>query len=117
MLHLSKYPSAIASVQSRIHELDVQIERLYQVIKQIECRVDSLIAFDESFRNDAQRKAKRQILLEAHQSYWELQEDISDARASREINHIELCRLRDEFSVLKLEKQENIARMGGLLIS
>ncbi|PHJ69200.1 hypothetical protein VF14_03445 [Nostoc linckia z18] len=114
---LNEYPSAIASVQSRIHELDVQIERLHQVIKQIESQVDSAIAFDESLRNDAQRKAKRQQFLEAHQSYWELQEDISDARAGREINHIELCRLRDEFSVLKLEKQENIARLGGLLIS
>ncbi|MEH2067884.1 MAG: hypothetical protein V7K47_06910 [Nostoc sp.] len=109
---LNKYPSAIATVQSQIHELDVKIERLHQVIKQIECQIDSAIAFDESLRNDAQRKAKRQQFLEKHQSYWELLEDISDAKACREIKFIELGKLRDEFSVLKLEKQESIARMG-----
>lgn len=111
MLQFSEYPKAIATAQSQIHELDIQIERLYQVIKQIEYQVDSIIAFDELLRNDAQRKAKRQKLLDEHISLWEFQENISDTKAIREIKLIDLCRLRDEFSVLKLEKREMIARI------
>lgn len=111
MLQLHEYPNIIACTQSQIHDLDIQIERLYQVIKQIECQVDSIIAFDEFLRNDAQRKAKRQKLLDEHQSFWEFQENISDMKAIRDIKSIELNRLRDEFSVLKLDKREIIARL------
>lgn len=111
MLQLNQYPSAIADVQYQIHKLDIQIEQLYKIIKQIESTIDSVIAFDKTLYNDAQRKAKRQQLLQEHISHWEFQENVSDVRAIREIKNIDLCRLRDEFSVMKLEKREAIARM------
>jgi hypothetical protein len=111
MLQLREYPNIIACTQSQIHELDIQIERLYRIIKQIESTIDSVIAFDKTLCNDAQRKAKRQKLLDEHQSFWEFQENISDMKAIRDIKFIELCRLRDEFSVLKLDKRETIARL------
>ncbi|MHC5755444.1 MAG: hypothetical protein ACYTXF_33345 [Nostoc sp.] len=111
MLQFNQYPSAIAKMQLQIHELDIQIERLCKIIKQIESQVDSIIAFDKTLYNDAQRKAKRQQLLQEHISHWEFQENVSDLRANREIKNIDLGRLRDEFSVMKLEKRETIARL------
>ncbi|MFN6475331.1 hypothetical protein [Nostoc sp. DedQUE07] len=111
MIKFSEYPAAIASIKIEIHELDIQIERLYKIIKQIESQVDSIIAFDKTLYNDAQRKAKRQQLLQEHISHWEFQEDISEVRAIREIKNIDLGRLLDEFSVMKLEKREAIAQM------
>jgi hypothetical protein len=114
MVEFREYPAAIAAVQYQIHELDIQLERVYKIIKQIELTIDSAIAFDKTLYNDAQRKATRQILLDAHPSLWEFQEDISSLRAVREVKNIYLSKLRDEFSVLKLLKREDIARMESL---
>ncbi|AUB37491.1 hypothetical protein COO91_03436 [Nostoc flagelliforme CCNUN1] len=111
MVKFSEYPAVIAAVQYQIHELDIQIDRVYKIIKQIELTVDSGIAFDKTLYNDAQRKAMKQILLDEHPSLWEFQENISSLRAAREIKNIYLGKLRDEFSVWKLLKREDIARM------
>lgn len=111
MVTFAEYPAAIAAVQYQIHKLDIQIEQVYKIIKQIELTIDSEIAFDKTLYNDAQRKAMRQMLLQEHPSLWEFQENISSLRAVREIKNIYLSKLRDEFSVLKLLKREDIARM------
>jgi hypothetical protein len=88
------------------------------VLKQIESEIDSAmpaagvaIAFDTTLKNDAQRKAKRSELLDEHPNYWEQQEILAQAKAKREAVFIELCLRRNEFSVLKLERREAIARL------
>jgi len=50
-------------------------------------------------------------MLDEHPNYWEQQEILAQAKAKREAVFIELCLRRNEFSVLKLERREAIARL------
>ena len=110
-MNLNEYPTAIAKLQYQVFGFDIVIEQAQMTIKQIEAEIDSEIAFDATLRNDAQRKAKRQQLLDEHPQYWEQQEILSLNKGKRESTFIELCLRRNEFSVLKLEKREAIARL------
>ncbi|MEI2582360.1 hypothetical protein [Scytonema sp. PRP1] len=119
-MNLNEYPTAIAKLQAEVFDLDQLIDQTCTTTKQIEAEIDSAIAqgavaepiaFDAALRNDAQRKAKRQQLLDEHPNYWEQQEILSQYRSKREQAFIQLCLKRNEFSVLKLEKRESIARL------
>lgn len=110
-MNLNEYPQIIAELQAKVYGLDLTIEQNHAIIKQIEADIDSQIAFDATLRNDAQRKAKRQELIDEHPHYWEHQETLSQYRSKREYLFIELCLKRNEFSVLKLEKREMIAQL------
>ncbi|MBD2341235.1 hypothetical protein H6G64_30150 [Calothrix sp. FACHB-156] len=110
-MELKDYPTAIAKLQAEVFGLDLTIEQTHATIKQIEADIDSQVAFDATLRNDAQRKAKRQQLIDEHPHYWEHQEILSQHRSKREQHFIELCLRRNEFSVIKLEKREAIARL------
>ena len=110
-MQLSEYPTAIAKLQAEVFDFDLVIEQTHATVKQIEAEIDSQIAFDATLRNDAQRKAKRQQLLDEHPNYWEQQEILNQYRSKRESCFIQLCLRRNEFSVLKLEKRESIARL------
>ncbi|KAB8316132.1 hypothetical protein SD81_028535 [Tolypothrix campylonemoides VB511288] len=110
-MQLSEYPTAIAKLQAEVFDLDLLIDQTHTTVKQIEAEIDSAIAFDQGLKNDAQRKARRQQLLDQHPNYWEQQEILSQYRTKRESCFIQLCLRRNEFSVLKLEKREAIARL------
>lgn len=110
-MNLNEYPTAIAKLQAEVFNRDLVIEKTHSNIKQIEAEIDTEIAFDTTLRNDAQRKAKKQQLLEEHPSAWEQQEILSQYRSKREMAFIELCLRRNEFSILKLERREAIARL------
>jgi hypothetical protein len=110
-MNLNEYPQVIAKLQAEVFGLDLTIEQTHAIVKQIEADVDSQIAFDAALRNDAQRKAKRQQLIDEHLHYWEHQEILGQYRSKREQHFIELCLRRNEFSILKLEKREAIARL------
>ena len=110
-MNLNEYPTAIAKLQAEVFDLDQLIDQTCTTTKQIEAEIDSAIAFDAALRNDAQRKAKRQQLLDEHPNYWEQQEILNQYRSKRESCFIQLCLKRNEFSVLKLEKREAIARL------
>jgi hypothetical protein len=117
-MNLNEYPQAIAKLQTQATNFDLAIDQTQTVLKQIESEIDSAmpaagvaIAFDTTLKNDAQRKAKRSELLDEHPNYWEQQEILAQAKAKREAVFIELCLRRNEFSVLKLERREAIARL------
>ncbi|NJN13187.1 MAG: hypothetical protein HC815_36815 [Richelia sp. RM1_1_1] len=110
-MNLNEYPQLIAKLQTQLFNLDFAVEQAQTTLKQIEAEIDSNIAFDKELRNDSQRKAARITMLDDHPNYWEQQEILSQIRAKREQVYIELGLRRNEFSVLKLERREAIARL------
>ena len=110
-MHLSQYPQAIANLQSQLFDLELQLEQTQAMLKQIESEIDLNIAFNKELRNDSQRKAAKQQQLDEHLHYWEQQEILSQTKAKREQVHIELGLRRNEFSVIKLERREAIAKL------
>jgi len=110
-MNLNEYPKAIAKLQTQLFDLDLRVEQTQTMLKQIESEIDLNIAFDKELRNDAQRKAAKQQQLDEHLHYWEQQEILNQTRAKREQVYIELGLRRNEFSVLKLERREAIAKL------
>lgn len=110
-MNLREYPTKIAQVMMEVHALDMQVNTLQENLKLIELEVDTKIAFDLVLKNDAQRKTRRKALLDDHPNYWECAEELRKIKNTRECASINLCKLQNEFSVMKLEYRERISKL------
>lgn len=105
-MELQQYPQAIAETKLKALFLDGKIQGLQETISLRNCEIDVAIAFDESLKNEAQRKAARAGMTQ-DQSYLELQMELRELQVEREKLRIEAERLQNMFSVLKLEVQSS----------
>lgn len=110
-MKLADYPQIIANLEIRTIQLDSNITNLETAIKDIEAEIDEAIAFSGEYKNDAQRKSARIKLLKEHPQYWEKTEELKNFKVERDMENVELCRIRAEFSIMKLEKREAIAKL------
>jgi hypothetical protein len=107
-MKLIDYPAVIADRQRDLLKLEQRIRRLQDVLNRLTAEIDTTIAFDVDLRNDAQRKAKRLELMSAAE-YRKAVANLQMAQDERSEIEIDLGLLRNQFSVLKLEKREVIA--------
>jgi hypothetical protein len=108
MMKLIDYPTAIAQKQRELLRADQHVRRLQDVLNRLIAEVDTTIAFDVDLRNDAQRKAKRIELMKSAE-YQRAFANLLMAQDNRAEIDIDLNLLRNQFSVLKLDKREAIA--------
>lgn len=108
-LQLSQYPDAIADLQRQLLKADRQVRQLSESVMILTAAIDRQIAFDTSLKNDAQRKAKRIELMGSDSDYITASIALRAAQDRRESVLIELQLLRNQFSILKLDRQEAIA--------
>ncbi|HEY9660922.1 MAG TPA: hypothetical protein V6C65_20905, partial [Allocoleopsis sp.] len=106
-MKLLDYPAAIAEQQRKVLQADQRIRRLQDVVNHLTAEIDTAIAFDASLKNDAQRKAKRLELMSAVE-YRTAVANLQIAQDQRAELDIDLALLRNQLSVLKLEKREAI---------
>ena len=107
-MKLVDYPATIAERQRDLLQADQRIRRLQDVLNRLTADIDTTIAFDTELRNDAQRKAKRLELMSSAE-YRKAAANLQIAQDERAEVEIDLSLLRNQFSVLKLEKREAIA--------
>ena len=110
-LRLNEYPIAIAQLESKLFEASCSLERLQLNLKNIETEIDGKVVFDTTLRNEQQRKTVRNQKLEQNESYWELLDQLEQARAKHQAISIELSLRQNQFSVVKLELQRQIATL------
>lgn len=110
-MKLAEYPQAIASLQFQILDFDQHIITLTESVKVFEAEIDKEIAFDSNLKNDAQRKARRIELQQTDGDYYSASRQLLEAKSKRDLLQIQLELLRNQFSLLKLEKREAIARL------
>jgi hypothetical protein len=110
-MELNDYPQAIAKLQRELLELDQQIIGLTESVTIFLAEIDKQIAFDQTLKNDAQRKVKRIEMQQADPDYYTASRQLKETQEKRALLDIDLQRLRNEFSVLKLERREAIASM------
>ncbi|GAB4377990.1 MAG: hypothetical protein Kow00121_28940 [Elainellaceae cyanobacterium] len=108
MMKLLDYPATIAEKQRELLQTDQRIRRLKDVLDRLTAEIDTTIAFDAELRNDAQRKAKRLDLMKSGE-YRKAVANFQIAQDERAALEIDLALLRNQFSVLKLEKREAIS--------
>lgn len=107
-MKLIDYPATIAERQRDLLQVEQRIRRLHDVLNRLTAEIDTTIAFDAELRNDAQRKAKRLDLMSAGE-YRKAVANLQISQDERAEIEIDLNLLRNQFSVLKLEKRESIA--------
>lgn len=109
-LPIDRYPMAIAARQQTLLKIDQDCRSLQATLDQRTAEIEEMVAFDKTLTNDAKRRSlKTQLLAEpAHQELLHRLQSMQDARVSTEI---ELTLLTNQFSVLKLQARQAIARL------
>jgi hypothetical protein len=105
------YPELIARCQ---HKINVNLEKSEGVkfsINEIVFSIERLIAFDESLKNEQQRKSRKSELLAENSDYGVMMSVLMRYELIRREMQIDLEKLQNEFVVLKLLKRESIAKI------
>lgn len=110
-MNLNEYPTAIAKLQRSILEFDQNLIGLVESVKIFEAEIDKEIAFDPLLKNDSQRKARRIELQQCDGDFYQATLLLKQTKEKRDLLAIDLELLRNNFSVLKLDKREAIAQM------
>lgn len=110
-MKLSDYPNAIAEVQRQLLQVQQRLRTAKETVIFCLSTLDRAIAFSTELKNDAQRKAKRTELMESDSDYIEAQQALQRLEDLQAELEIELGLLRNQFSVLKLERREAIAQI------
>ena len=108
-MRLSEYPTAIAQAAQAVNSGDQRIAQLRQDLARLEGKADMIVAFEESLKNENQRKARRFEILQVDQDYQQRQDQLIRLIADKANQLSELERLRNQFSVAKLEVRWAIA--------
>ncbi|MBD2019389.1 hypothetical protein H6F43_04220 [Leptolyngbya sp. FACHB-36] len=110
-MQLNEYPSAIAEVSIRINTLEDRITLLQQAMQRIEDEVRHATAFDRTLADSDQRNATLAAQLGSNEVFQDLSAQLRETYPQRAELMTEVARLRDEFSVAKIQAQRQIAEM------
>ena len=108
-MRLSEYPAAIAQAAQAVNSSDQRIAQLRQDLARREGNADMIVAFEENLKNENQRKARRFEILQVDQDYQQLQDKLMRFTTEKSNKLADLERLRNQFSVAKLEVRWAIA--------
>lgn len=114
-MKLKYYPDAIALATEAVNTLDLRLGTLRQEIARLEGKAEVIVAFETNLKNEDQRKARKFQILEENSAYSHLQDSLIQLTTERANNVAQLERLRDQFSVAKLEARLAIAEKLALL--
>lgn len=108
-MRLSEYPAAIAQAAEAVNSWDQRIAQLRQELSRLEGNADMIVAFEESLKNENQRKARRFEILQVNPDYQQLLDKLIQFTTEKSNKLAALERLRNQFSVAKLEVRWAIA--------
>ncbi len=109
-MYLSEYPAAIARAAQAANDIDERIGETRAHIARLEGNAEMVIAFENNLKNDAQRKARRFEVLQSNLEYSRALNTLLRLTAEKSNAIAELERLRNAFSVAKLEARLSIAQ-------
>lgn len=110
-MQLHEYPSAIASLQIQLLDLNQRVEQISQDLNRICNQFEFQVAFDPELKNEQQRKAKKADLVKQSGDYEQSSKALNQEVYKRDLTMIQLEQLKNEFAVLKLTKRESVARL------
>lgn len=109
-MNITLYPQSIASLQRRLLSQQQAARRIKDALIAFDLEIEHSIAFDADLKNDSQRKAKK-AELQASEDYQALLIDLRRVEDLQTETEIELQLMQNQFSVLKLEVRERIAKL------
>ncbi|MGG6295269.1 hypothetical protein ACQ4M4_12840 [Leptolyngbya sp. AN02str] len=109
-MSLADYPAMIAEASTALLRQEQKTRKLQDIVAIALADVDQQVAFDETLKNEAQRKARKAELL-ADPDLASVLMDLQDAKDAQRELEIQLEQLRSEFAVQKLAERRAIAVM------
>jgi len=109
-MKLNQYPQVIASLEESLLQASLDVEIYSEQLSFMDADIEAAIASDSSLKNDQMRKARR-LEMQQDQDYLDSKSRLKDAKLRRERLSIGLNRMRNEFSVAKLEARTAIANL------
>lgn len=110
MYHLKEYPSKIAEVETKILNLDREVNIYKEQLSFIDADIEAAIASDKELKNEQHRKTRR-LALKQEPDYLQVKAALIEATEKRDKEVIQLNLLRNQFSVVKLEIRQKIAQL------
>ena len=108
---LHDYPGVIADTEDDYYHDKQARKAVEERIAYFDCELELDIATNTDLRNEQMRKAFKIKTQQESDEYLELQAELEKAEKREIKTLISLERHKREYSVLKLEKREAIARM------
>jgi hypothetical protein len=110
MYHLNQFPLKISEVETKILNLDRQVNIYKEQLSFMDADIEVAIALSqELLKNEQQRKTKR-LELKQEPDYLQTKSQLTKVTEKRDKALIELNLLRNQFSVAKLEIRQAIAK-------
>lgn len=109
MLNLKDYPAAIANQQNQILNMRRDLRMAEDSHKTMLTEVKAAIASNPGLKNETQRKAAELGLLQSDADFQQNQRILLELKDAIDREAIVLELLLNEFSVLKLERREQVA--------
>lgn len=109
-MNITLYPQFIADLQRKLLNQQQAARRIKDALIAFDREIDHLIAFDTDLKNDSQRKVKK-AEMQAGEDYQALLIDLRRMEDSQTETEIELQLMQNQFSILKLELRERIAKL------
>jgi hypothetical protein len=110
-LKFEEYPKSIAEIQNKINANLEKCEGLKLQINEINAIIDGQVAFDDSLKNEQQRKSRKLEIISEDSDYASLSSILMRYEWGRKELIVELEKRQNEFTILKLAKREAIATM------
>jgi hypothetical protein len=109
MEQIRKYPELIARAEKKLLLCERQLEMEAERLNFLNAEIEKVILGEAAgLKNEQQRKARR-LELQGEPDYLGARRELAEAREARDQQTIEVNRLRNEFSVVKLVLRREIA--------
>lgn len=105
---LADYPGLIAVAQIALLQSDQLVREAQEQVDIRVAQIEAAIAFDESLKNDAQRKARRSELMVTCETTTATLQTLKDERTQKQID---LDLVLNQFAVAKLERRHATAML------
>jgi hypothetical protein len=107
-MNINEYPLTIAKIERQILSQTQAARRIQETINILHSKVEQAIAFDESLKNDSQRKSKKIELLNDIAEYQDCLNKLIEIQDKQKGLEIDLNYYRSQFTVKKLEYRDRI---------
>jgi seryl-tRNA synthetase len=109
-MNLTAYPRTIAKAEETVLAVQEEIAVVADQLACMDADIEKVITHDDTLKNEQQRKAYR-IEAQRSEDYVSLQNALKNLKFKLAEQEIELNRIRNEFSVAKLEARLAIAQL------
>lgn len=101
----------IYTQEMKLLEIDEQLSQTEEALSRYGAELDKEVAFDQTLKNEEQRKARRQELRNGDVNYLRIAEQLKSLQRDKKVAQIDMNRLRNLFTVEKLRFQLNLAEI------